>query len=210
VRARQVIRRQAEHLTRLVDDLLDLTRVSRGRVELHRARVDLRDLVHRTAEDLRSLFEARGVALRVDPGPAPAWADVDPTRIAQVVGNLLQNAAKFTRAGGSVAATVAVRDGRAELEVRDDGIGIAPRDLERLFEPFAQAEAGLARSNGGLGLGLALVKGLVELHGGAVGASSAAPGAAPRSPSRSRSSRPRTRRPPPAARRPGGAAGACS
>jgi PAS domain S-box-containing protein len=170
-RAKDVIRRQTEHLTRLVDDLLDVTRISRGKVELQLARVDLREVVGRTCDDHRALFDGRQIALRVELS-GPVWVDADATRIAQVVGNLLQNAAKFSHEGGSV--TVAIGDvgGRAELRVRDDGAGIAPELLPRVFEPFVQADEGLARTKGGLGLGLALVKGLVELHGGGVRASS--------------------------------------
>jgi PAS domain S-box-containing protein len=170
-RAKAIIRRQTDHLTRLVDDLLDVTRISRGKIELRRSRIELFDLVARTCEDHRLLFEARRVALSVA-GRGPAWVDADPTRIAQVVGNLLQNASKFTREGGTVTVGVATANGRAEIRVRDDGTGIPAELLPRVFEPFVQAKEGLARSQGGLGLGLALVKGLVELHGGGVRASS--------------------------------------
>ena len=166
-RARQVIHRQTEHLTRLVDDLLDVTRITRGKVELQRARIDLREIVHKTTDDLLSLFDQSGVELRVEHSAGPVWVDADPTRIVQVIGNLLQNAVKFTPP----------RDGHrqrrrrrepAEIPVRDTGIGMEPDQVERMFEPFAQADHGLARTKGGLGLGLALVKGLVELHGGSV------------------------------------------
>jgi PAS domain S-box-containing protein len=174
--AREVIRRQTEHLTRLVDDLLDVTRISHGKVELHRGQVNLRDLVNRTIDDLRSLFEQSGLTLRVEHSAPAPWVHADPTRIAQALGNLLHNSAKFTPAGGTVVVTVGAADGRAELRVRDDGIGIEPAQVERMFEPFAQAAQSLARTKGGLGLGLALVKGLVELHGGEVRACSAGPG----------------------------------
>ncbi|BDG08839.1 hybrid sensor histidine kinase/response regulator [Anaeromyxobacter paludicola] len=172
-RAQEVIRRQTEHLSRLVDDLLDVTRIAHGKVALQRARVDLRDVVRRTADDLRSMFEQGGVGLSVEEETnGPAWVDADATRIGQVLGNLLQNALKFTPGGGRV--VVALRaDGReVELRVRDTGVGMSPATLARLFEPFAQAEQPLARTAGGLGLGLALVKGLVELHGGSVAARS--------------------------------------
>ncbi|HEY5677556.1 MAG TPA: PAS domain S-box protein, partial [Myxococcales bacterium] len=172
-RAREVLRRQTEHLTRLVDDLLDVTRISRGKIVLHRERLELREIVRRTTDDLASLFERRGIALAVEHAPGPIWVDADGTRVAQVLGNLLQNAAKFTRPGGRVSVAVAIADRRAELVVRDDGVGIDPAHLERMFEPFTQAEHTLARTQGGLGLGLALVRGLVELHGGTVRARSA-------------------------------------
>jgi PAS domain S-box-containing protein len=171
-RAREVIARQTQHLTRLVDDLLDVTRISRGKIELHRGCVDLRDVVRRTCDDHRSMFEGRGVQLSVLLPPQPIWADVDATRISQVLSNLLQNAAKFTQAQGSVLVAAEVDDGRANIRVRDSGVGMEPHLVERLFEPFVQAERGLARTQGGLGLGLALVKGLTELHGGTVSARS--------------------------------------
>ncbi|OFX21677.1 MAG: hypothetical protein A2V77_14495 [Anaeromyxobacter sp. RBG_16_69_14] len=169
-RAKAVIGRQVGHLTTLVDDLLDVTRISRGKINLDRARVDARDVVRRTCEDHRAVFDRRGVALRIDLPAGPVWIDADATRISQVLGNLLQNAVKFTPAHGSTAVAVAAVNGRAEIRVRDDGIGIDPELLGRVFEPFTQSECGLARTQGGLGLGLALVRGLVELHGGSVGA----------------------------------------
>jgi len=174
-RAHEVIGRQVVHLTRLVDDLLDVTRISRGKVRLQRERVELRDLLHRTAEDHRSLFQGSGIELRVE-ASEPVYVDGDPTRLAQVVGNLLSNAAKFTARGGRVEVRLARGPGAAVVRVRDDGVGIPPDLLPRLFEPFVQADATLDRSKGGLGLGLALVRGLAELHGGSVSAHSAGPG----------------------------------
>jgi PAS domain S-box-containing protein len=175
-RAAEVLRRQAEHLTRLVDDLLDVTRISRGRVELQRRRLDLRDVVRQTTDDLRSLFEPRGVLLRVEPMAAPAPLEGDPVRLAQVVANLLHNAAKFTPAGGTVSVALSAEGGSATVSVRDSGDGIDPGELERVFEPFVQGRQGMARTRGGLGLGLALVKAFAELHGGSVRAESAGPG----------------------------------
>jgi signal transduction histidine kinase len=175
-RARQGIKRQTEHLTQLVDDLLDVTRISRGRIELHRSRIDLREIVRGTAEDLRSSFEETGVALRIDQAPGPVWIEADQTRIAQVLWNLLHNALKFTPDAGIVTVDVGDDDGCAEISVRDTGVGMPPEDVRSMFEPFAQAERSLARTQGGLGLGLALVKGLVELHGGSVRARSEGPG----------------------------------
>jgi PAS domain S-box-containing protein len=171
VRARDVIRRQTDHLARLVDDLLDVTRISRGKIKLERERIDLRDVLRRTCDDHRTLFEGRRIDLRVEMS-GPVWIDADATRMAQVIGNLLQNAAKFSREGGAVMASIGATNGRAEIRVRDDGMGISPDLLQRVFEPFVQAAEGLARTKGGLGLGLALVKGLVELHGGSVRATS--------------------------------------
>jgi PAS domain S-box-containing protein len=175
-RAKAVVERQAEQLTRLVDDLLDVTRIARGKVELRRDRVDLAQLVRRAAEDHGGLMRERGIELAVEVPREPAWADGDAVRLTQIVGNLLQNSAKFTPAGGRV--TLALERAReaAEIHVRDDGAGIEPRLLAHVFDPFVQAERTLARTGGGLGLGLALVKGLVEMHGGSVRAASAGPG----------------------------------
>lgn len=167
-RARTVIGRQVEHLTRLVDDLLDVTRISRGKVRLRRARVDVAATVRATVEDLRPLFVNRGVALELSAPASPLWVDGDATRLSQVVGNLLANAAKFTDAGGHVSVFVERAGGAVEIRVRDDGVGIAPAILGELFQPFTQADRTLHRARGGLGLGLALVRGIVELHGGRV------------------------------------------
>ncbi|HYG68147.1 MAG TPA: hybrid sensor histidine kinase/response regulator, partial [Anaeromyxobacteraceae bacterium] len=175
-RAQEVIERQVGHLTRLVDDLLDTTRVSHGKLQLQREHVELGDLVRRAADDHRELFASRGVSLDVAAPASAAWVDGDRTRLSQVVGNLLQNAAKFTPARGAVRLALEVADGIAALHFRDTGAGIGAAMLPRLFEPFSQADETLARSSGGLGLGLALVKGLVVAHGGTVEATSAGPG----------------------------------
>ena len=154
-----MIDRQTGHLASLVDDLLDVTRITHGKVHLHRARLDLADLARRTVEDHRSLLA--GLALRLELPEAPVWVDGDASRLVQVLGNLLSNAAKFTPAGGRVDLSVAERGGRAILQVRDDGVGFDAETGARLFEPFAQADRTLDRSRGGLGLGLALVQGMV-------------------------------------------------
>ena len=175
-RARSVIERQSAQLTRLVDDLLDVTRIARGKVELRRGRVDLAQLVRRAGEDHAGLMRELGLALEVEVPPEPMWTDGDAVRLAQIVGNLLHNSAKFTPRGGRV--TLALEEVRAgaEIHVRDDGAGMEPDLLLHVFEPFVQAERSLARTSGGLGLGLALVKGLTEMHGGSVRAASAGPG----------------------------------
>ena len=175
-RARAVLDRQTAHLTRIVDDLLDVTRISRGKSELKRVRVDLCEVIRRTTEDVRSIFQEADVELHLEHRTGCLWLDADPTRLSQVFANLLQNAAKFTPAGGSVFVTILAAHGHAEVRMRDTGIGIAPADAMHIFEPFAQAERSLARAKGGLGLGLALVKALVELHGGTVSAHSAGQG----------------------------------
>ncbi len=175
-RAQDVIERQAEHLTRLVDDLLDVTRIARGKIELRRSRVDLREVVLRAAEDFRWTMDERGIAFRTVLSDAKIWTEADPTRVTQVVGNLLHNAAKFTRRGDDVTLSLQAADGAAELRVRDTGAGIDPSLLPHVFDAFVQGERTLARTEGGLGLGLALVKGITELHGGTVRGESAGKG----------------------------------
>jgi PAS domain S-box-containing protein len=172
-RAKGVARRQLAHITRLVDDLLDVTRIARGKIELRRAEVDLAALTRRTAEDHRALLQDRGLELRLNLPPVPVVVNGDETRLAQVLGNLLQNASKFTPTGGQVTLTVGHQHGRAVVHVRDTGVGMEAETLRTIFEPFVQAKQTLARSEGGLGLGLALVKGLVSMHGGKVTARSA-------------------------------------
>jgi len=178
-RAQEVIDRQVAHMTRLVDDLLDVTRISRGKIQLHREPLELGENVRRAVEDHRSGFTSRGIELEVSVPQDPIPVEGDRTRVAQVIGNLLNNAAKFTPGGGRVRVLVDLdpaRSDAARVRVRDTGAGITPEMMPRLFEPFTQADATLDRSQGGLGLGLALVKGLVELHGGTVGAASDGPG----------------------------------
>jgi len=175
-RAKEILARQVDHLAKLVDELLDVTRISSGRIELHRTDLDLAALVRSAVEDRRASIEERGLELRVEVPAGPVPANGDPTRLSQVVGNLLQNAAKFTPAGGTVALALTLDGDDVELRVRDTGVGIAPELLTPIFEPFTQGPQTLARSEGGLGLGLSLVKALVELHGGAVEARSAGPG----------------------------------
>jgi PAS domain S-box-containing protein len=175
-RARAVLQRQTEHLTRLVDDLLDVTRVARGKIDLRRERVDLAAVVRRAADDLRSVMDQRGLTLTVNTPGRSVFTEADPTRIAQVMGNLLGNAAKFTPRGGRVTVTLATAGHEAEIRVRDTGVGIERALLPHVFEPFVQSQRPHARGHGGLGLGLALVKGLVELHHGSVSAGSAGPG----------------------------------
>jgi PAS domain S-box-containing protein len=176
-RARTVIDRQVQHLTRLVDELLDVTRISRGKIALQAQQIDLCALARQVAEDHRAVFAGNGVELETTTAAPALHVNGDPTRIAQVIGNLLDNAAKFTPRGGRVALSVG-RSGEdlAAISVRDTGKGIAPEVLEHLFEPFMQADSTLDRKLGGLGLGLALVKGLAEMHGGGAKAHSAGPG----------------------------------
>jgi signal transduction histidine kinase len=169
-RAQSIMERQVQHLSRIVDDLLDVSRIERGRVSLRRERIDLARLAQTASGDHRSEFEVLGLKLLLHLPETPIWIDGDGTRLTQVIGNLLQNAMKFTDRGGEIHVRVVAdhETSLATLSVSDSGIGIAPEMLSALFEPFSQADRSLDRSKGGLGLGLALVKGLVELHGGEV------------------------------------------
>ncbi|BDG05488.1 hybrid sensor histidine kinase/response regulator [Anaeromyxobacter oryzae] len=175
-RAQQVMERQVTHLSRLVNDLLDVTRITSGKVQLHRERLDLAESVRRTSDDHRASFAEAGIAFTAQAPREPVWVEADPTRLAQAVGNLLVNALKFTERGGHVALALE-RDGvAAVIRVTDDGVGISPELQARIFQPFTQADRTLDRSKGGLGLGLSLVKGMVELHGGTVAVESGGPG----------------------------------
>jgi PAS domain S-box-containing protein len=173
-RAKEVIDRQVAHLSRLVNDLLDVTRISRNKIQLQRAQTDLCDIVRRSVEDQRSLFDGSQLKLETDIPRKPVFVNADTTRISQIVGNLLQNAAKFTRAGGRTRVGVSADRprGQAVVRVSDTGAGMNAETIAGLFQPFVQADHTLDRTSGGLGLGLALVKGLVELHGGEASAHS--------------------------------------
>jgi PAS domain S-box-containing protein len=177
-RAQAIIERQVRHLTRLVDDLLDASRIARNKIQLRPERLNLARLLRTTAEDRRTMVEEAGLALVVETPDAPVWVEGDATRLAQVLNNLLDNAAKFTDRGGTVTVqlTADAERGQAACRVRDTGIGIEPELLHRLFDIFAQGDRSLDRSRGGLGLGLAVVRGLIQLHGGEVEASSEGPG----------------------------------
>jgi CheY-like chemotaxis protein len=176
--ARAVMERQLRHLSRLVDELIDVSRIIRGRVQLQPERLDLARLVRTTAEDYRAPLERAGLTLRVEVPEGPVWVAGDATRLPQALNNLLENAAKFRDRAGRVVVRLTVDAGRRQalLSVRDTGIGIEPEMLPRLFDVFAQADRSLERTRGGLGLGLSMVKRLVELHGGAVEAASAGAG----------------------------------
>ena len=177
-RTRGIIERQVGHLARLVDDLLDVSRIMRGRVQVQRELLDLAALVGTGCEDCRATLDEAGLRLVLELPDAPVWVAGDSTRLAQVLGNLLDNARKFKGEDGRVTVRLAV-DSEAKqvvLAVRDDGAGIEPALLPRLFDAFAQGDRSLDRARGGLGLGLAVVKGLVELHGGQVEAASDGPG----------------------------------
>jgi len=171
-----VIQRQVAHMARLLDDLLDVSRITRGRLDIQRARVPLKAVVDSAVEIAQPVVQANRHQLTVQLPTEPLELEVDALRIAQVLGNLLTNAAKYTPAEGRIRIT-AERDGSDVLiRVIDNGIGLAPADLPRVFEMFTQISPAHDRSNSGLGIGLALSKALVELHGGSISALSAGPG----------------------------------
>ena len=174
--ARAMMDRQLGHMVRLVDDLLDISRVSRNKLELRRARVLLADVMNSAVETTRPLIEEARHDFTVSLPREQIHLDADLTRLAQVFGNLLSNSAKYTNRGGHIWLT-AERQGEIVLvAVRDNGIGIPAESLGTIFDMFSQVDRSLERSAGGLGIGLALVKGLVKMHGGTVTAESAGPG----------------------------------
>ena len=175
--AKAVVDRQVRHMTGLVDELLDVTRINRGKIQLHRGPLDLREMIQTVAADCTGLAEAR-LTLDLHLPPQPVLLLGDALRLTQVLANLLNNAVKFTDPGGRVTITLSAdaMEGRALVTVQDTGIGIEPEVLPHIFETFSQSKRSIDRSRGGLGLGLALVKGLVELHGGKVQAASAGSG----------------------------------
>lgn len=171
-RSRDMMERQVHHLVRLVDDLLDVSRVMRGKIELRLEQVELASVVARAVETVQPLVESRGHDLSVRLPPESLPLKADPVRLAQVVGNLLTNATKYTEPGGRIWLTAERDRDTAVLRVRDSGIGIAPYMLARIFELFVQVDHAATRSQGGLGIGLTLVKNLVEMHNGTVEARS--------------------------------------
>jgi PAS domain S-box-containing protein len=170
--ARDMAERQVHHLTRLVDDLLDVSRIMRGKIELRRERVDLGTIVTRAIETARPVIDAEGHELTVTLPPDPLWLEADLVRLSQVVANLLTNAARYTESKGHIWVTAGTEGQEAVIRVRDTGIGIAPEMLPRIFDMFTQAGSIGSRSQSGLGIGLTLVRSLVELHGGRVEAHS--------------------------------------
>lgn len=175
-RERQIIERQVKHLSRLVDDLLDISRIVSGKIVLRPEHVDLRDTVAKALELTLPALQARGQMPHVLLPDAPVSVQGDPLRLAQIVGNLLNNAAKFTQPDERIDIALRTHDGQAELTVADAGIGIAPALLSQVFERFVQGEQQLQRAAGGLGLGLAIAHSLTRLHGGTIEAYSAGPG----------------------------------
>jgi signal transduction histidine kinase len=173
---RDIIIRQSKHMSRLIEDLLDASRVSRGTLVLRKQRVELADVVARAVEHVRPQVDARKHELVVTLPEEPVHLEADWTRLEQVLSNLLTNAAKYTDSGGRIELIAAREEDHLVIRVKDTGIGLASEALSGLFNLFTQVDGGHARSGGGLGIGLALVKSLVELHGGSVLARSDGPG----------------------------------
>lgn len=171
--AQEVAERQTQHMKRLLDDLLDISRITRGKVRLQKELVDLATIVSHAVKTSSPLMQAQGHELSIHSPLAPLRLEADPVRLEQVLTNLLNNAAKYTPKGGHIRLFVDHEGDQAILRVRDNGIGISPEILPNIFDLFVQADHSLARSQGGLGIGLTLVRGLVEMHGGTVAAYSA-------------------------------------
>ena len=168
VKVREIIRRQAQHLGKLLDDLLDVARVGQGKIDLRRRPIDLAEVVSIACEDHRSKIERAGISLTVSLPSEIVGVEGDRTRLVQTIGNLLDNARKWTAAGGQVAVSLERVGQVAEMRVRDTGVGIEPRMLEHIFDLFWQAQSSPGRSTGGLGIGLTLVRRLMDLHGGTI------------------------------------------
>ncbi len=173
---RGMMQRQVRQMTRLIDDLLDVSRISQGKISLRTSRVELRALVHTAVELVRPVISANKQRLEIALPEEPLFLDADATRVSQVIGNVLHNAAKYTPEGGQIALAVRPDNGRAEVSIRDTGCGIPAEKLASIFEMFAQVDQTLDRSQGGLGIGLTLAKRLIEMHGGSIEAQSAGPG----------------------------------
>ena len=171
-----IIQRQVIHLTRLMDDLLDVSRITQGKLDLRRVTVDLDDLLTGAVESVRPLVESSEQRLTLHPAPEPVRLDADPVRLAQLFSNLIDNAAKYTSRGGRIEVSSERRGDRVAVSIRDDGAGIRTEDLPHIFDLFYQVERSSGRLHGGLGIGLTLVKRLVELHGGTIEAFSEGPG----------------------------------
>ncbi len=168
----EIMERQVNHLVRLVDDLMDVSRISHGKINLKKEPSDLGAAIRQAAEMTRELLEASGLELTLTLPKEPLTVDADPARLAQVFGNLLDNAAKYTHAGGRIEISAERLDGEAIVTVADTGIGIPAKMLPRVFDLFTQVDGSLARARGGVGIGLALVRDIVRLHGGGIEARS--------------------------------------
>jgi CheY-like chemotaxis protein len=170
--AKDVIEGQINHLSRLIEDLLDVSRITRGKIQLRRQRIDLNSVVRQAVGVVGSMVAERQHRLKVITPPDQLMIDADPTRVEQILVNLLGNAAKYTEPGGQIKMTVERIGSENVVTIHDNGIGIAAEQLPRMFELFVQGDRSIARSEGGLGIGLTLVKRLVESHGGRIEATS--------------------------------------
>lgn len=169
----QIIERQSRQLSSLLEDLLDISRITTGKVTLHVSEVDLNLLATRAVETAQGVMQGRKHTVTTALLEQPVFVRADPVRFAQVLSNLLDNAAKYTPVGGNIKVTLSVDQGQATVAISDDGIGISPDELPHIFEIFSQAERGLDRAEGGLGIGLSLVRSIMDMHGGSVSAQSA-------------------------------------
>jgi two-component system CheB/CheR fusion protein len=176
LRAQSLMERQLEHMVRLIDDLMDVSRINNGKLELRRERVQLTTVLNSAVDAARPMIEEMAHELTVTLATTAVVVDADLTRLAQVFTNLLNNAAKYTEKGGHIGLAVQRHDGEVWISVSDDGIGMTSEQLPRIFDMFTQVERSLDRARGGLGIGLSLVKRLVEMHGGRVDARSDGPG----------------------------------
>jgi signal transduction histidine kinase len=176
VSASEVIERQSKHLVRLVDDILDVARIGRGRLELRKERIDLSTVIHQAVEAVEPLLSQRNQQMSVKVSAAPILVDADLSRLVQIVANLLNNASKYTQPGGDISLTADRENDKAVVRVRDNGLGIPKEMLTRVFDLFTQVDGSQQYASGGMGIGLTLVQRLVEQHGGTVTCDSAGSG----------------------------------
>jgi len=170
--AKTLMKRQIEHIVRLVDDLMDISRIMRGKIQLRTEPVELSSAIHDAIEEAKPAIDLQEQEITVTLPRESIWVEGDPTRLLQIISNLLNNAAKYTDMHGRIALSLELVEGKAKIKVRDSGIGLSPDMLQQIFIPFTQVTDSLNRSRGGLGIGLALVRSLVEMHGGTVTAHS--------------------------------------
>jgi signal transduction histidine kinase len=171
----EMMDRQVHHLVRLIDDLLDVSRITRGKLELRKQKVALSELLSNAVESSKPLIDAGKHTLTISAPDEPITLDVDPIRLAQVISNLLNNAAKYTPKGGIITLTARKKDDTIQVEIKDTGIGLSPQMISKVFDMFSQVETATARAQGGLGIGLTLARRLAEMHNGTVEATSAGP-----------------------------------
>ncbi|HZK57693.1 MAG TPA: PAS domain-containing sensor histidine kinase [Clostridia bacterium] len=169
-KSKEVIKRQTDKLCRLVDDLLELTRITQNKINLKKRNINLNEIIENTVEDITLNYQEKGVKIETEFQAEPIWLNADPLRIAQIIENILYNALTFTQENGTVHLTLKTEGDCAIINIKDNGIGICPEILPHLFTPFTQADDTLDRRNSGLGLGLSIVRGIVDLHGGTINA----------------------------------------